>query len=95
MYRVIWEYKVKPRAVSEFEEFYGPGGEWVRFFKQSKSYMGTELLLDDESKLSYITIDFWDSEEGYELFFQENKEQYELLDEKGNAFTKSEKRIWT
>lgn len=94
MYRVIWEYKVKPKAVSKFEELYGPKGEWVKFFKQSKSYQGTELLLDDESELSYITIDFWDSEEAYEHFLQENKEKYELLDQKGNAFTKSEKRIW-
>lgn len=94
MYRVIWEYKVKPKAATKFEEMYGPKGEWVKFFKQSKAYQGTELLLDDESELIYITIDFWDSEKAYDEFMKVNKEKYEQLDQKGSAFTKSEKRIW-
>lgn len=94
MYRVIWEYKVKPKAVSKFEEMYGPLGEWVKFFKQSKAYQGTELLLDDETELAYITMDFWDSEKAFNDFVSTNKERYELLDQKGSAFTKSKKRIW-
>ncbi len=94
MYQVIWEYKAKPKTVSKFEEFYGPKGERVKLFSQSKSYQGTELLLDDEGDLSYITIDFWDSEEAYDDFMKANKEKYDLLDQKGNVFVKSKKRVW-
>lgn len=94
MYRVIWEYKVKPKAISKFEVMYGSKGEWVKFFKASKAYQGSELLLDDESELIYITMDFWESEEAYNDFLKANKEKFEILNQKGKAFTKSEKRIW-
>ena len=94
MYQVIWEYKAKPKTVSKFEELYGPKGERVKLFSQSKNYQGTELLLDDEGDLSYITIDFWESESAYNDFMQTSKEKYDLLDQKGNVFVKSKKRVW-
>ncbi len=35
-YIYIWRFNVKKGMESEFERAYGPKGEWVRLFRQSR-----------------------------------------------------------
>jgi hypothetical protein len=37
VYLRIWDFTPKPEALAEFEEFYGPDGEWVHLFRRSES----------------------------------------------------------
>lgn len=94
MYRVIWEYKVKTKAIAKFEQMYGPKGEWVKLFSQSRHYQGTELMETKDGDYNFVTIDFWDSEEAYNDFLKAKKKQYEELDKKAEALTKDKKRVW-
>ena len=45
-YAYIWEYTVRPERVAEFEQAYGPDGEWVRLFRRAGGYVRTELHRD-------------------------------------------------
>ncbi len=87
MIQVIWEYKVKPEKASEFEAAYGKEGEWSRFFKQSKAFKGSELIVKDLENHVYMTIDKWKSIEQYDQFMQQNMKEYKRLDQKLAAYT--------
>ncbi|HEX2981968.1 MAG TPA: hypothetical protein VHO28_00345, partial [Ignavibacteriales bacterium] len=68
MYKIIWEYAVKPEKQKNFAELYGPDGEWEKLFRLSEHYKGTELLKKSGDNNIYLTIDTWSSQRDYELF---------------------------
>ena len=43
MIALVFSYDV--HDVEQFEDVYGPEGEWARFFRGGCGYIGTELLL--------------------------------------------------
>jgi heme-degrading monooxygenase HmoA len=90
MYIIIWKYKVNEDFKNEFEMLYGSSGEWVKFFKRSPHYFGTELIKNEEI---YITIDRWDSIENYKEFLNLNKKEFDIIDMKGERLTESENLI--
>jgi quinol monooxygenase YgiN len=59
MISAIWEFRVHPGHVIEYENHYGPDGTWARLFRRSASYLGTQLLRDQDDPLRYVTIDAW------------------------------------
>ncbi|MFO7445765.1 MAG: antibiotic biosynthesis monooxygenase [Ignavibacteriaceae bacterium] len=93
MFIVIWEYKVKPGSEEEFEQSYGPKGDWVKFFKSNKEYLGTELIKGIEASRSYVTIDRFDSEKAYVDYLEKHKEKYEELDDRFTLLTEFETKI--
>jgi len=60
----------------EFERVYGPEGDWVKFFRRGRGYVGTELLRDLEAPGRYVVIDRWESAEAYDAFVGANREEY-------------------
>jgi heme-degrading monooxygenase HmoA len=64
------------RDPEEFEQVYGPNGEWAAFFRQGRGYVGTELLRDVEIPGRYLVIDRWESREAYDAFVAERREEY-------------------
>jgi heme-degrading monooxygenase HmoA len=71
---LVFSYEV--RDSEEFERVYGPDGEWAEFFRQSRGYVGTELLRDVEAPGRYLVIDRWESADAYNLFVAERREEY-------------------
>jgi heme-degrading monooxygenase HmoA len=71
---LIFSYEVRDSA--EFERVYGAEGEWARFFRQGRGYVGTELLRDVESPGRYVVIDRWESAEAYNDFASANRDEY-------------------
>ncbi len=94
MFRLIVEYRVKPKSREQFEELFGPKGERVKLFSRSKAYLGSELLLDDESKLAYIAIDFWESETAQTEFAKTQATTIEKLNQQIARMVKGNDRIW-
>lgn len=90
MFVVIWEFEPLPAKVAEFEDHYGPGGQWARLFQGSPQYLGTELLRDAARGNRYLTIDRWASLEAFDQFLVDHKAAYEQLDQRCDAFTKRE-----
>ena len=94
MFQVIWELKVKFKEREKFESFYDPKGEWVKFFSKANSYEGTEVLESGEGDNIYLVIDHWETEEAFNEFLKSRKADYELLEEKAKAASRTKKRIW-
>ena len=60
----------------EFERVYGPEGEWARFFRDGRGYVGTELLRDVETPGRYLVVDRWETRDAYNDFVAANREEY-------------------
>jgi heme-degrading monooxygenase HmoA len=69
-------FRYDARDPEEFEQAYGPDGDWAKFFRQGVGYIGTELLHDIEEPDRYIVIDRWESAEAYSAFLAEHSEEY-------------------
>lgn len=80
MYRIVWEFAVKPEALSEFEDVYGPDGQWGRFFRRSADYLGTEFFRSTTDPAHFMTLDVWRSRAAYEQFRKAHADDYAALD---------------
>ena len=93
MIALVFSYDV--HDVEQFERVYGPEGEWARFFRTGRGYIGTELLRDVEIPARYLVVDRWQSRDAYNDFVDANRDEYmRRVDE--NAFRyDSELRLGT
>jgi hypothetical protein len=92
MYVIVWQFQAAPGREEAFEQAYGPGGDWARFFGRSLDFRGTELLRaaleqpeDAEQDTpspsgDYFTIDRWDTLDAYVAFNERFASEYEELD---------------
>ena len=59
-YVCLWEFRVKPESVGDFERTYGPDGDWARLFRRGAGYVRTELLRElgapDENPLPALPL---------------------------------------
>jgi len=94
MVQVIWELKVKFKERDKFEAFYDPKGDWVRFFIKSPDYQGTDVLESGEGDGIFLVIDEWNSEEAFAEYVKSRKAEYDLLEDKAKAASRTKKRIW-
>jgi hypothetical protein len=92
-YLIVWEFRVKPESIAEFERVYGPEGSWARLFRRSADYEGTELLRDRGRAGRYLTIDRWTSHEALRKFKQEFAAEYAALDKECEQLTETELRL--
>jgi heme-degrading monooxygenase HmoA len=74
MIALVFSYEARDPA--EFEQAYGPNGEWAEFFRAGAGYVGTELLRDLEQPGRYLVIDRWDSAEAYNAFVSSHHDEY-------------------
>lgn len=81
MYRLVWEFDVKPERASDFEAVYSQDGRWTTFFKLSADYLGTELYKGTGNPHHFITVDIWRSRAAYEAFRKANAAEYATLDQ--------------
>lgn len=89
-YVYLWRYQVRLECQREFEYHYGPGGSWVKLFRQAPGYVATLLLRDRSNALRYVTVDRWQSREMYEAFRQQFPVEYAAIDRLCDSFTESE-----
>lgn len=81
MYRLVWEFDAKQERLTDFEQVYSPEGRWVRFFRLSDDYLGTELYRNVRHPQRFIIVDAWRSRQAYEAFRKANAAEYATLDE--------------
>jgi len=93
LFVALWEFEVKPGCEEKFEKVYGADGAWARLFAQDASYSGTRLVKDVERERVYLTLDFWETREGYEKFKKENAAGYELIDRECEGMTVREQEL--
>ena len=85
---------MKFKERDKFEQFYDPKGDWVKFFSNSPDYLGTEVLESGEGDGIFLVIDEWEAEEAFNGFLKSRKADYDLLEEKAKAASRTKKRIW-
>jgi heme-degrading monooxygenase HmoA len=90
---IVWEFRIRTVKRRAFERAYGPHGEWATLFRTGKGFLGTELIRDEDDANRYLTLDFWKSRKHYERFQRQNREMYELIDQRCEAFTTKESEI--
>jgi len=93
MLHVLWEFRVNPERVAQFEQFYGPDGEWAQLFRKGAGYRGTDLLRDCDDCLRYATIDKWESRALYQAFRDAYATQYAEIDAQCESFTVDERSM--
>ena len=89
-YTYLWEFHVAGERREEFENQYGPGGAWVKLFRQSTGYIETLLLRDHANDGRYVTVDRWESEAAYRDFRSRFAAEYSELDERCQHLTNKE-----
>ena len=94
MFQIIWELKVKFKEREKFEQFYDAKGDWAKFFSKSPDYLGTDVLESGEGDGIFLVIDEWQSEETFTEYLNGRKAEYDLLEEKAKAASRTKKRIW-
>ena len=93
MLQIIWEYRVRPERVAEFEDYYKGSGAWANLFSKAVGYSGTSLLRQRSDKLRYATIDRWESFALYERFKKDFVAEYAQHDRHCEQFTSDEKLL--
>jgi len=93
MFCHIWEFKVNPMRVEEFESAYGSDGPWTELFRRAPGFIRTEILRDLEENNRYFTIDYWTDRDAYEGFRQDFSAEFQSLDKDCEAFTISERHV--
>ena len=92
-YVIVWEFWVRQDREAEFQEKYGPDGAWARFFRGSRGYIRTELVKDVAADHRFLTLDYWETEEGFLSFREQNLAEYERLDKEFEGLTARETRL--
>jgi quinol monooxygenase YgiN len=59
MIAIMWQFDVKHGRESEFEDLYGVDGEWTTMNRQTRSYLGSSFLRDQNQPSRYILIEYW------------------------------------
>jgi hypothetical protein len=93
MFLILWEYDVKPGWEEQYERVYGPDGDWAQLFRGDPAYQRTLLLRDPFRSLTYLTCDFWETREAYEMFRVSHAVAYEALDQRCEELTLAEREI--
>ncbi len=91
MLHILWEYRVRPGSIREFEEHYRGDGTWARFFRGGRGYRETQLLRDGTTPGRYMTVDVWDDLPSYRAFLEANTAEYQEIDEHCVALTDEER----
>ncbi|HEY7672356.1 MAG TPA: antibiotic biosynthesis monooxygenase [Gammaproteobacteria bacterium] len=93
MIHVVWEFIVRETALDDFEQAYGPRGDWQRLFARYSGFNGTTLLRDTANPRRYLTVDSWETPADRERMLVEAAEQYAALDAAFGKWTESEAEV--
>ena len=90
---IVWEFRVKPGRVEEFEDLYREDGAWAELFRDSPGFVSTTLMKDLRDPARYMVADRWTSAELFEEFRRDQSARYDALDERCRRLTERETEI--
>jgi heme-degrading monooxygenase HmoA len=89
MIAIMWQFDVKDGREADFEELYGVEGEWTTLSRNSRSYLGTSFLRDQNESSRYIVIEYWSEMIVYEQHKAYRSDAITSLEEKRTALVES------
>jgi quinol monooxygenase YgiN len=93
MYLIIWEFRAAAGREGEFQQAYGPEGDWARFFRRDPGYRGTELFRDTADPGRFLTLDRWTDAAVFDAFEARHRVEYRALDRQLAPLCASERRV--
>jgi len=89
MIAIMWQFDVKDGRETEFEQLYGVDGEWTVVNRQSRSYLGTSFLRDQNRLSRYILVEYWSEMIVYEQHRGSRSAKVDALKERSAALVVS------
>lgn len=89
MIAVMWQFDVKKGKEKEFEELYGADGDWTALSRQTRSYLGSSFLQDQNESTRYLLIEYWSEMIVYEQHRAFRSEAIASLEERSRALVDS------
>jgi enamine deaminase RidA (YjgF/YER057c/UK114 family) len=90
---IVWQFTVRPGREKEFEQIYGPDGDWAVLFRRANGYCGTELHKSRETARTYVIVDRWQSSTAFKSFKERFKDEYRALDIRCEELTEKEEHM--
>lgn len=59
MIAVMWQFDVKQGREKQFEAFYGADGDWTALNRDTRSYLGSSFLRDQNHSSRFLLIEYW------------------------------------
>lgn len=82
MIAVVWQFDVKPGCEKEFEVLYGVDGEWTALNRQTRSYLGSSFLRDQNRSSRFLLIEYWSEMLVYEQHRTSRLAAIEMLEKR-------------
>ena len=89
MIAIMWQFDVKNGRETEFEQLYGVDGEWTAINRQSRSFLGSSFLHDQNRLSRYIVIEYWSEMIVYEQHRVSRSAKIESLKDRSGALVDS------
>jgi quinol monooxygenase YgiN len=89
MIAVMWQFDVRPGREKEVEQLYGADGDWTALSRQTRSYLGSSFLRDQNRSSHYIVIEYWSEMVVYEEHRAYRSDAIDSLEERRTALVKS------
>ena len=89
MIAIMWQFDVKDERRAEFEELYGVDGEWATMNRQTRSYLGSSFLRDQNRSSRYVVVEYWSEMVVYEQHRAYRSDVIEALEARLGEIVKS------
>jgi len=90
---LVWEYRVRPERIEEFEAFYRPDGPFVELFRKAPGFVSVTLMKDLNDPQRFLIADRWTSENLYEEFKRNHSTEYFDLSARGRRLYERETEL--
>jgi len=78
----MWQFDVKKGREKEFEALYGVDGDWTALNRQTRSYLGSSFLNDQNRSMRYLLIEYWSEMLVYEQHRASRSAMIESIEER-------------
>jgi heme-degrading monooxygenase HmoA len=89
MIAIMRQFEVRPGREAEFEELHGAAGEWTALNRNTRSYVGTSFLRDQNQPARYIVVEYWSEMLVYEQHRSYRSDALTSLEDKRAALIAS------
>ncbi|MFN3842044.1 MAG: putative quinol monooxygenase [Rehaibacterium terrae] len=93
MFCYVWEYRVAPAHRDAFLAACGPDGDWVKLFARDPAWLGTELGVDLDDPLRFVTLDRWTSRAACLAFRERFRNEFDAIDRVRETLTAEERHL--
>jgi len=89
MIAIVWQFDVRQGCETEFEQLYGVEGEWTAMNRQTRSYLGSSFLHDQNRSSRYLVVEYWSEMLVYEKHRASRSDAVTALEERSATLVDS------